>query len=163
VVQYLAKVDFAIRFGVFANRFPELSDPPQAVDLYKQHPSRFIEDFGWPELGQLDADLLMWLGRGQRDEFTQHQGKGRYAICDKIQAGPEYSLSIRAGDKDNLTDELLANDVIPSLYGAHSAAAERSLVFRDHLLAIVQWTLRKDLAARESGSAVATLLALKQA
>ncbi len=84
VIQYLAKVDFAIRFGVFQDRFPLVKEgkdgQEKQVEIYRQHPSKYLEDFGWPNLGQLDADLWSWLERDTRFDMLDVKGEGRYKI-----------------------------------------------------------------------------------
>ncbi len=84
VIQYLAKVDFAIRFGVFQDRFPLVKEgkkgQEEQVESYRQHPSKYLKDFGWPNLGQLDADLWSWLERDTRFDIPGVTGEGRYKI-----------------------------------------------------------------------------------
>ena len=69
IVEYLSKVDFAIQHEVYSHRYPDIpSSKKGVVREYQEHPSRFLRDFGWPRLGQLDADLWEWLDR----EFGQN-------------------------------------------------------------------------------------------
>lgn len=46
VIHYLAKVDFAIRFGVFQDRFPLVKGVENAqadlVEHYRLHPSKYL-------------------------------------------------------------------------------------------------------------------------
>ena len=256
VIQYLAKVDFAIRFGVFQDRFPLVKGGKEAqealVEHYSRHPSKYIEDFGWPDLGQLDADLWEWLGRKRfkgyeiPNEIVESEdygvlGEGRYriwitclmrhikcqkylsavfdlinnfmkiieygetvntnhAIFDKISKSKKNYYKHSTNDKeDKITNELinsiaealnsildnkdkkniefaihkvfkileetnknpsdevidvLSNDITKRPIGNTETY---QLEFRDHLDAIVQWTLRQELAQREYGTRHATL------
>jgi len=64
VIHYLAKVKFAIEFGVYENRIQLPCDEEKQKTVknkYRQHPSKFLENFGWPQIRQLDADLWAWL------------------------------------------------------------------------------------------------------
>ncbi len=158
VVQYLAKVDFAIRLGVYKHRFPQLAQPQEAEEMHRQHPSRFLEDFGWPDLAQLDADLWMWLARGQDDPKVQpHGGEGRFRIWKDSKRLSESSQNQSTVSAGTPLVDLLANNVTPETIKPTRGHASSMLDLRDHLTAIVQWTLRQDLAGRESGSAKATL------
>lgn len=152
VVQYLAKMDFAIHLGVFADRFPDLAEQYEAVDRYRQHPSRFIEDFGWPDIGQLDADLWSWLGRNHKDNtFGPCGGQGRYEIA----LDPDCQAQTKTPQAVNRDPKQLAQllcDIVPG----RASGADSALDLRDHLNAIVQWSLRHDLMQRESGTAQAT-------
>lgn len=59
---YLAKVQFALEKAIYQSRYPIISDGiDTAVQRYIRCPSDFITDFGWPELGQLNADLWSWI------------------------------------------------------------------------------------------------------
>ncbi len=154
VAEYLAKVDFAIYFGIYEDRFPDLDDGHKAGDTYRQHPSKYLEDFGWPDIGQLNADLWAWLGRINEEidhqeyqiKIKKFRGEGRRKIwekeCDKKNKHTLYAplaeditpFSIETGDNNNYSNNKLF------------------LSFRDHLRAIIQWTLRKELAEREGGT-----------
>ncbi len=62
VIHYLAKVDFAIQFKIYKNRLPKLDgNDDDLSNRYSQHPSDFIRDFGWPNIGRLDAELWDWI------------------------------------------------------------------------------------------------------
>lgn len=130
VVQYLAKVDFAIFFGIFSDRFPNLKEDQHQTleEYYRQHPSKYLEDFGWPEIGQINVDLWDWLYRDSNgfEKIIRESGGNKQS-------------------KDNL--DLLAYDI----------AQGNKLDLRDHIRAIVQWSLRRELAERESGAARAIL------
>ena len=69
IIYYLAKVDFAIQNGVYKKRYPSLENNATETpeNRYRQHPSEFIRDFGWPNLGGLDADLWEWLQDNGKD------------------------------------------------------------------------------------------------
>ncbi len=92
VIQYLAKVDFAIRFGVFQDRFPLVKGGIKAqdelVESYRQHPSSYLEAFGWPNMGQLDTDLWSWLSRSRKKKHFKIRGiesEGHHRIwCDSL-------------------------------------------------------------------------------
>lgn len=155
VVQYLAKVDFAIRLRVFEERFPSLAGGHEAAETYRRHPSKYLEDFGWPDLGQLDADLWMWLGRSQKDErYARHYGEGRHRVWEESrQKFPG------RGDPRAPVFDLLSNDITGDLLWDPGTGGQPPVKLdpRDHLRAVVQWTLRQDLADREGGAARATL------
>ncbi len=154
LVQYLAKVDFAIKLGVFADRFPSLRGKENAAETYRRHPSKYLEDFGWPDLGQLDADLWTWLGRGLEQTNKGYCGEGRKRVYQDSCA----HLENRSSDDARVPD-LLSCDINPDVVAGSSVFGQtpEPLDLRDHLRAIVQWTLRHDLADRESGTALATL------
>jgi len=159
VTQYLAKVKFAIHLGVFKDRFPVVQGGKEGlVREYRQHPSKYIEDFGWPELGQLDADLWNWIqwlnGDSSISNITK---KDRENIFETFE------------DKDNLLFDLLSEDNWEKwLTGDASILAKEpkrkqellkqaasprlKLDYRDSLNAIVQWTLRRELANQEEGT-----------
>lgn len=135
VAQYLAKVDFAIQKGVFENRFPHITGH-SAAHTYKQHPGKYLEDCGWPNAGQLNADLWAWLGKPGKGK----EGKGRDLI--------------RKNDKDRdepILRDLLSRDITQN-------GGQKRLDLRDHLRALTQWMLRDDLAKRnESAAALGAL------
>lgn len=97
VIHYLAKVIFAIEFGVYKNRFPQLDEESkkQLEENYKQHPSRYIRDFGWPNIGNLDADLWNWVSENKNEtnfktlfiKLTKDDAKGKpeveYGVEDR--------------------------------------------------------------------------------
>ncbi len=231
VAEYLAKVDFAIYFGVYEDRFPDLDDGHKAGDTYRQHPSKYLEDFGWPNIGQLNADIWAWLGRGinedkidnkeiksyeeikvfmskyfkdsncpmdeqlipdlkvwlegdinekikvkndnaeikSYEEIKNIKGEGRKKIWENdfkqyTKKFPDYSvttLDYLANDitpfVDYLTPTFLTSDEGRFISNVGLDKQNRQLDFRDHVKAIVQWTLRKELAERESGTAQAML------
>ena len=160
VVEYLAKVDFAITFGVFADRFPDLQNGQQeTIDTYyRQHPSKYLEDFGWPEIGQINADLWDWLHRGlDSSNNKDFNGEGRKKIFEDSQTTSDNYK--KTGDLSIFPD-LLSNDILPNdKYINHSKKnnPDKQLELRDHIRAIVQWSLRKELAERESGTTRALL------
>ncbi|MGZ8903106.1 MAG: SIR2 family protein, partial [Methylobacter sp.] len=129
VIQYLAKVDFAIRFGVYRDRFPPLKDGEKGqeklVDRYRQHPSQYIRDFGWPNFGGLDADLWTWL---EREATSDNEYKNLKELAKRL------------GINDRNIDELV-NDL-------------KGLKKPDHLLALQQWDLRREQEQREEGTAI---------
>jgi hypothetical protein len=179
VIEYLAKVDFAIQFGVFEDRFPIIRENQQtAMETYRRHPSKYLEDFGWPNYGQLNADIWNWLGQDKRDNCTEdnnikaYKGKGRSKISKfdsmKAEAYKNELREITKNTPDNsifkktlLIPDLLANDItIQTPHLLHSSRKikfknkqDEPLAFRDHQLAIVQWILRKEFAERENGTA----------
>lgn len=118
VTEYLAKVAVAIRFGIYQDRFPDKDGDTKLVGHYSRHPSEFIKIFGWPNIGNLDADLWAWL---------HNEGKKKYPGISKI--------------KD--TNQLL-NDL----------TGKPNLENRYHLLALVQWLLRREQAQRDEGTAL---------
>jgi len=70
---YLAKVQFALHFGLYRSRYPILSEGLEtAEEHYIQHPSDFIADFGWPEMGQLNAALRSHL---RKSKWWQHASR----------------------------------------------------------------------------------------
>lgn len=177
VIHYLAKVDFAIRLGVFEGRFPVIRESQQsATETYRQHPSKYLEDFGWPNLGQLNADIWDWLERGHsKPKDDPYKGEGRQIVfeyCQKKIGQYKNERGKYEEHKKNTPAEnpkprlpplpdLLDNDItIPELpYTKEDDPAiltlrkgQEPLDLRDHQLAIVQWILRKELAERESGT-----------
>lgn len=122
IIHYLAKVDFAIRAGVYADRFPSLNNHQdqehnEVLDYYRSHPSRYLRDFGWPNFGGLDADLWAWIEKQKDAEDTYKQ------------------LESKEGGFSELAKDF------------------KELAKRDHLTAIVQWTLRREQAQRDEGTA----------
>lgn len=185
VIQYLAKVDFAIQYGVFKDRFPKIKEDHQwALDNYSRHPSKYLEDFGWPNLGQLNADIWEWLERplnekNQSDDIKKpyKNGVGRKKIWEVSNEAVRLAISDykereqrgeNLGNKKILLD-LLAYDVgidkkikkiseaVPNILEGTKPLINKSLALRDHQQAIVQWTLRKELTGRESGANQAML------
>ena len=64
LTSHLAKIDYAIKEGIYSDRYPAVSDGLEtALAKYKDRPSDFITDFGWPDIGQLNADIWRWLSR----------------------------------------------------------------------------------------------------
>lgn len=172
VIQYLAKVDFAIQFGVFADRFPNIRDDQQAaVETYRRHPSKYLEDFGWPDLGQINADIWDWLEwplsdkeKTEKWKKCKHKGVGRIKIWENCKIAAESLIKQneerRKKDLCNLMTlpDLLAYDVTDKpILGVSKAIKNGPLELRDHLQAIIQWTLRKELAGREDGATRAIL------
>lgn len=82
IIQYLAKVDFAIRFGIYKDRFPLLTDTTIDLDTlvkhYHKHPARYIRDFGWPSFGGLDADLWEWLEKEKIHDYPSLKKQSKY-------------------------------------------------------------------------------------
>lgn len=120
IIHYLAKVDFAIRVGLYRERFPPLRNDhgkgqDELVDYYRLHPSRYVRDFGWPNFGTLDADLWAWLEKQKNISYP------------KLESLPKY--------------EELINDL-------------QQLEERDHLIALVQWNLRREQEQRDEGTAI---------
>ncbi len=143
VNEYLAKVDFSIQRGVYRHRYPRLSG---CEKRYREHPSRFLLDFGWPDVGQLDADIWNWLS-----DHTLDRRVNGYAVLEQLSgvaSCPEWLLA-SSSPKD-----CIAHDISPySLDGSslHSTNQLR-LDRRTHLDAIVQHHLRQDLERMESGA-----------
>ncbi|SDX21936.1 SIR2 family protein [Nitrosomonas oligotropha] len=215
IVEYLSKVDFAIQHAVYSHRYPGIETPKNEVAReYQAHPSRFLRDFGWPRIGQLDSDLWEWLDRipdskpnslVNSDALLKH-AKGKIELiveCDDnatlgiglkrllirdaqlISDQEQYrsrqiaSRILLESSRPELLD-LLSRDILPSYYRFRTipptntsqneitkfiitpvVAAESKttaiLDLRDHLRAIVQWGLRKDLRLREKGTSKAAL------
>lgn len=88
VIQYLAKVDFAIRFGIYRERFPPFdgaNGKKSLVERYRNYPSQFIRDFGWPNFGGLDAELWAWLKREQEQGYPNIKIVGKHEeITDSL-------------------------------------------------------------------------------
>lgn len=179
VIQYLAKVEFAIQCGVFEDRFPNIiTDHQSALETYRRHPSKYLEDFGWPNLGQLNADIWEWL---QREADKNGNGVGRRKIWDKsVKKLPDvqtkdHKCSCNTHEPNSAYKreflDLLAYDVcfdvcdekikekIKSIPEVISTTLKKikPLDLRDHQQAIVQYILRKELAEREGGSNPALL------
>ena len=146
IVQYLAKVNFAIKFGVFEDRFPKLIDTDNPkLEMYRQHPSKYLEDFGWPSLGQLNADIWDWLGRPVEGE--------------KLKLGQKIILEKRRKELDSVNKnhfiDLLAYDIVgEEMIGGDDPSP---LKLRDYQQAIVQWVLRKEQSGYENGTSHAVL------
>jgi hypothetical protein len=140
IIEYLSKVDFAIQNEIYSHRYPQFSEKEVAKE-YREHPSRFLRDFGWPKLGQLDADLWEWLDR-ELSPKSEEQYRQR---CTNSYILPHFSTS-------ELPD-LLSRDICPSFYSDNAEEGLKviALDLRDHLRAITQWGLRRDLRLRESG------------
>lgn len=157
VIQYLAKVDFAIHFGVFEDRFPVIREDQQsAMHTYQRHPSKYLEDFGWPNYGQLNADIWDWLAKDGRKNVVKYCKNNLETYENEYK---EAQNSRKSGSKyKNLPvlPDLLANDITENYQCATPYMSEstdkKKLELRDHQQAIVQWTLRKELAERENGT-----------
>ncbi len=158
VIQYLAKVEFAIQHGVFADRFPYIRDDQQAVETYRRHPSKYLEDFGWPNFGQLNADIWEWLARTDDINKGEADGLGRKEIWKEsnrtIQDAKESYDKNKHKRRTTLLD-LLAYDVCNDIKDIEKKI--NPLELRDHQQAIVQWILRKELTGRENGTNPALL------
>lgn len=162
IVEYLAKVDFAIENEVYAHRYPRIQLGVKSVAVeYKEHPSRFLRDFGWPGLGQLDADLWEWLERTHSPENPPKElDLGRHGLWNQD------ADQLRASNLDKQSEalsDLLSHDICHITHGKiiDGVVAEKKnescLDLRDHLRAIVQWALRRDLRLRESGTTRAVM------
>ncbi|MCX7096422.1 MAG: SIR2 family protein [Methylococcales bacterium] len=130
VIEYLAKVDFAIQFGVFEDRFPNIKEEDLlAVETYRRHPSKYLEDFGWPNLGQLNNDIWEWLGRQSPEDEKKvgttkggkkkkpKNGLGRDKILEKsenalIAAITAYKKLIEDKPNENLADKRIFPDLL---------------------------------------------------
>lgn len=181
VVEYLAKVDFAIQSGVYSHRYPERI--AKIAQIHKEHPSRFLRDFGWPDLGQLDADLWDWLERPRNHAlrtgspidalgFGQfnilHSDRRAIASNEQIRQQHIHQRRITNASRRELTDRLSC-DLCHCYYhiqeiGDNDPAQivlkptnSRALDMRDHLRAISQWRLRHDLRLRETGISKAAM------
>ncbi len=144
IVQYLAKVNFAIKNGVFEDRFPKLEDDDiPKLEMYRRHPSKYLEDFGWPSLGQLNADIWDWLERPVEGEKL-----GQKKILEASRKELE-SIS-----KNHFID-LLAHDIVSERIVGDTDPFP--LEPRDYQQAIVQWVLRKEQAGYENGTSHAVL------
>ena len=146
IVQYLAKVYFAIKYGVFEDRFPKLKDTDNPkLEMYRQHPSRYLEDFGWPSLGQLNADIWDWLGRPVEDE--------------KLKLGQKIILEASRKEQGSVNKnhfiDLLAYDIVGEEF--IGGDDPYPLKLRDFQQAIVQWVLRKEQSGYENGTSHAVL------
>jgi hypothetical protein len=146
IVEYLSKVDFTIQNKVYGHRYPQLSEK-KVTKEYREHPSRFLRDFGWPKLGQLDADLWDWLDREFNPNPEEQHGQ-RHAASYIL---PHFSTSE--------SPDLLSRDICPSFYSGNAEESPKviTLDLRDHLRAIAQWGLRRDLRLREIGISNAVL------
>lgn len=62
LVAYLLKVKFFIKYGVYRHSLGQVFDPQKAiaVDDPENRPSRYLADFGWPVLNQLNSDLYQF-------------------------------------------------------------------------------------------------------
>ncbi len=118
VIEYLSRIDFAIQFDLYKHRYPHFVEGRD----YKEHPSYFVEDFGWPPLNDLNAELWNWLSR---DDST-----AKNAIAN---SGP------------------LGSDLMDDLFSPST-----KIDFRDSLTAITQWSKRRVLFDKDSGTRVAT-------
>src|SRR5436309_2609211 len=54
---YLLKVKFFIKYGVYRYFLGQQPDRSVSVDDPENHLSTYIEEFGWPDLNQLNSDL----------------------------------------------------------------------------------------------------------
>lgn len=58
LTEYLAKMLFALQNGIYKSRYPVISSGVErAEDRYRRRPADFVADFGWPDIGQLNADI----------------------------------------------------------------------------------------------------------
>jgi hypothetical protein len=156
--QYLAKVDFAIQEGVYRHRYPRL---PDCEKRYRDHPSRFLLDFGWPDPGQLEADLWRWLG-DHHDADPTYGYRRTHVLKERTRRAfePEHSP----------VEDDIAFDLCESLNWHADPNSEWQkkccingnnpfrLDRRSHLDAIVQYHLRRDLSRMESGGDDAAFL-----
>lgn len=212
IVEYLSKVDFAIQNEVYSHRYPDIQIYKKEVAReYREHPSRFLRDFGWPRLGQLEADLWEWLDREfnstlpiESDPSIKHAAGKAAVVSEGVDNVPigfgrkqllvrdlqllieqeQYrqrqiaSRNLPHSSKPELLD-LLSRDICPSSHLLQVVSqvshgeitkfkitpviAEENpqvitLDLRDHLRAIAQWGLRKDLRLRETGTSNAAML-----
>ena len=147
--QYLAKVDFAILNGVFKHRYPG----DDVHTRYREHPSRFLLDFGWPDIGQLDADLWQWLTEVDSKRVGGDLRKNLQAISDGLDnSGREFSRS-----HAELIQDDLAYDLVSVELKGRQKRVDLSLNQRDFFTAITQFHLRRDLERLESGADDAAL------
>jgi hypothetical protein len=62
LIAYFAKVQYSLEAAIYESRYPIVSDGVGTAEAtYERRPSAFIADFGWPDVGQLNADLWQWI------------------------------------------------------------------------------------------------------
>jgi hypothetical protein len=86
---YLAKVQFSLDRALYRSRYPMVSEAVEtATERYRRRPADFIADFGWPEIGQLNADIWNWIAhpedRDKRYARTNHDPRGGFKTQDDI-------------------------------------------------------------------------------
>jgi hypothetical protein len=164
LTDYLARVQFAVDRAIYRSRYPMVSDGIEtAVQRYKRRPAEFIEDFGWPEIGQLNADLWRWLvrrksGRGLRtdkkkafrtpDDIVQSIFRARLRqsephVADAIKKKSDADQCKLLGDWTAMLDHLSEGqvDLIDSLFtgleqGRSPTRAQIFLTFLTELMGI---------------------------
>ena len=107
VTQYLAKVSFAIDFGIFRKRFPIVKGSKESlVKIYRQHPSKYLEDFGWPDIGQLDAELWNYVKENSYDsEHLDEKSKQQFSNIFGIENDSNHWVELRQFISKHLDEE----------------------------------------------------------
>jgi hypothetical protein len=68
VTRYLGMMDGFISRGVFSPSAGRKTGPGTVGEEYRDDPSLYLQDFGWPDPYQLQADLWNWIDREKKDE-----------------------------------------------------------------------------------------------
>jgi hypothetical protein len=68
LTEYLAKVQCYVTQGAFQPKRSQGDERPRFGDEYRDHPSRYVGHFGWPDPNQLNADLWQWIDQGFETE-----------------------------------------------------------------------------------------------
>lgn len=156
VTQYLAKVSFAIDFGIFRKRFPIVKGSKESlVKIYRQHPSKYLEDFGWPDIGQLDAELWNCVKNKLYDsEHLDEKSKQQFSNIFGIENDYNHWIELRKFLSEHLDEKDKKNGlkILRTEIDSYRKRAYKKLDTRDYLNAIVQWVLRQELALQEAGT-----------
>lgn len=103
LTEYLAKVQCYITNQAFQARRRPDDVRPRFGEHYRDDPSQYVRDFGWPDPNCLNADLWQWIGQsfGKEEErpadfrryLDYHVRAERIEDLLKIESGLEKSLS----------------------------------------------------------------------
>jgi hypothetical protein len=161
VIDYLAKVSFAIEYGIFEDRLPNIKPEDKSkLKSYFQRPSQYLDTFGWPNLGQLNADIWDWLSdKGKEKIFEKSERISKKTIEGKLPdllaldiislPALDIILQRKLEEIDDDQKILLKNYIDGKKY--------IKLNFRHYQQAIVQWVLRKEHAGHEINTEQAIL------
>src|SRR5215213_112119 len=103
LTEYLAKVQCYITNQAFQARRRPADRRPRFGEHYRNDPSQYVRDFGWPDPNCLNADLWQWIDQSFRKEeekpadfrryLDHHVRAERIEDLLKIESGLEKSLS----------------------------------------------------------------------
>ena len=73
---YLLKVKFFIKYGIYRHTLGQPFSRQALVSDPEHHPSRYISDFGWPDINQLNVDLYNFTQIGSSVDTGNKAQKG---------------------------------------------------------------------------------------